>query len=1146
MTTSDFVRLLGQPVDVVPFGSLRWWKGALHDLEVHDVEPDASGLMRPHLDPEAGQWHLGVEWDEPRDVSQVVVRFPSDAQVPAALRVEYWRHSWPTPAPERWVGARRGWIGRDDPYNGHWVTAKAEVRRAAGAIAFTFDPIDIPELRAGAEKAMASLPSAVRNALGYWSSFVTENLEDAEDFLARFRRTLKIRVAGSGDPPLLAGIEAMTGAVWQDEQLEVWFQQAGDWSGALEVVNGCLVAHTGLGFGEDDRLTGPAGWTCHGAGKGVRLHLLSTQCPRGSNDQTIVTLRTQARSFSFLPADLADGPIAILAYGAFIKRAGDPVSWDEHLARLRATRPRTIYERVEEEPEQSYERAAREIPPLDVTKQGPFGRYIPLGVEAGRQEFALRYNGELFAAKQFLKLRGRDAARLLWPGTEIHFRFPTGDPLNYREGGGHTQQRLLDGWLPVAISEWLDREIHFEQTAFAALADGPMTPPQARRGDEDIVVMLRFVIRNATHGAKRARLWLVIGPQEELTLQPLEGGAQAVVARGRVVPDVPVARLWRVQPYEREYLRATVQVGGRGQLTAAPLPGEGSHAIATAISYDLLLEGGEAHTITMAVPFVTFVEQADWQRVAGLDFGAKLAEVVDYWRTFVGAGGEMDVPDGILSDFHRAARTHVAISVDKDPVSGMYMVPAATYTYGVCANEACWQIHMLEQAGYHERAEEYLETFLRTQGATKLDGDFSSAEGTLLGLELDEGQVRISHFNYNLDHGVVMESLADHYRYTGDRAWAERVAPNLVAACELIVRERQRTQRHDRAGRPLPEWGLLPPGHLEDNPEWRYWFSVNAHAYNGMQRCAEILAEIGHPDGERLLREAAAYREDIRQAARRAMVEAPVVRLPDGTYIPHIPTRAGTRNREWGWIREAAYGALHLLEGNVFDPDEEEMTFVLQDLEDNLFVTRDYGRPVDLERFWFSHGGVTIQANLMDTAIDYLRRGQIKHGLRSLFNNFAASLYPDVRCFTEHPVVELGHGVGPFYKVSDESKALVWLREFLVREVGAELHLAPGAPRAWFAAGQTFGLRKMATFFGPLSYQVEAGATTVDVRVEVPMRQPPRALVVHLRRPTCQPMESVRVNGQPHADFDPQAETVRIAAPAGRLALHVEYGADLT
>ena len=87
----------------------------------------------------------------------------------------------------------------------------------------------------------------------------------------------------------------------------------------------------------------------------------------------------------------------------------------------------------------------------------------------------------------------------------------------------------------------------------------------------------------------------------------------------------------------------------------------------------------------------------------------------------------------------------------------------------------------------------------------------------------------------------------------------------------------------------------------------------------------------------------------------------------------------------------------------------------------------------------------------------------------ALFNNFASSLYTDVRCFTEHPVIELGHGVGPFYKTPDEAKALVWLRAFLLQEEEQTLHLALGAPRVWFGRGQSFGVQRMATFFGPVS-----------------------------------------------------------------------------
>ena len=542
------------------------------------------------------------------------------------------------------------------------------------------------------------------------------------------------------------------------------------------------------------------------------------------------------------------------------------------------------------------------------------------------------------------------------------------------------------------------------------------------------------------------------------------------------------------------------------------------------------------------MPFVTFTDEADWARVSVLDFDEKLGDVVAYWRSYVESGGVFDIPTAILRDFHKAAQTHVAVAVDKDVASGLYMVPAATYAYGVCANEATWQIHMLDQAGHHDRARAYLETFLHTQGTTALDGDFVSADGAFLGLEIEDGKVRISHFNYNLDHGTVMECLIDHYQYTGDKEWLARIAPNLVAGCDMVTREREATKCLDEDGDRVPEYGLMPAGHLEDNPEWRYWFSVNAHACNGMRRAAEVLSEIDHPEANRLAADAAAYREDIRAAARRAMTESPVVRLFDGTSVPHIPTRAGLRGRALGWIREAAYGAIHLLEANVFDPWEEEMTWVLKDLEDNLFVSRQYGRPVDLERFWFSHGGITIQANLTDQAINYLRRGEIVHGLRALFNNFAASLYPDVRVFTEHPVIELGHGVGPFYKTSDEAKALVWLRAFLMREEGSVLHLGRGTPRAWFAPGQSFGLQRMASFFGPVTYTAASEAAGTTWEVELDGERKPQELVLHTRRPDGARVEAVTVNGMPHASYDVEAETVTIADPVAKLAVRIQFG----
>ena len=1109
----------GSPVDVAPFAQVHWWTGSeRQDLRTHTIAPNAQGLLTPAQDAASGLWQLGLEWDNPRDIARVAVRFAGP--IPTDLQVQYWRNNWPTEAPERRPGASRGWIGRDDPFHGEWTAVRGAASVDGETYSLAFDPLDVPELA------------------GHGS---LEQLVQAQHYRASFRRTLKLRLVSQSAMPAVAELHAYTPSVWKEGAVEVSFgvgqQAAADWSGAAEVINGYLAGVEAAPDADACAVQADGSWRCATSGgqsKGIVLRLLYAE--GSSRDATMVTVRTAARTFTFRVADLAQGPIHIPDYGVVVAWAGQVPEPAALQARIAAA-PKPIYDRVAAEPEQSLTRALAEIPALDVTKVEPFGRYLPLAAEAGRQEWAVRYNGELFASKRHLKLLGRDAARLQWPGELLRFRFGSGDPPDFRERRDGTQQSLLDGWLPVVESRWLDREIEYRQTAFACLLDGPLTAPDKRRGDEDMVAMLRFSIRNTTHGRKRARLWIVVAPQEELALQ--EG---LILAQGRVVPDVPVARQWRVDAYGAPVLRAAV-TPGRGRLSLVPCAGEAgaSQATLSAVAYDVDLEGGAGDTLVLAVPFVSFAEPGDWQRVAALDETAKRTDVVNYWRALIEPAGRLELPDPILGDLHRAVRTHVAMSVDKDPVSGMIVVPAATWSYGACGNEACWQTTMLDQAGHHDRAELYLETFIRTQGWKGLDGNFQSAEGALNSMDLDAGVPATSHFSYNLDHGYIMECLVAHYRYTGDQAWLERVAPNLVAACDLIIRERQATKVNGPDGKPYHAWGLLPAGHLEDNPEWRHWFAVNAHAHGGMAGCAEILAEIGHPEAERLAREAEAYRQDIRAAARRAMEEAPVVRLLDGTFVPHIPTRTGLRGREWGWFREAAYGAMHLLDGNVFEPHEPEMTWLLKDLEDNLFVTREFGRPVDLEQRWFSLGGVTIQANLMDLSLDYLRRGQPEHAIRALFNNIGQQLFPDVRCFTEHPVIEPGHGVGPFYKTPDESKALIWLRHNLLWEERDVLHIAPAAPRAWFAPGQWWGVQRLASFFGAVSYKTEAGETQVTVEIEVPDRCRPREIVVHIRRPGRAPIKAVTVNNKAHEDWDAAAEEVRLKQPAGVLRVRVQF-----
>ena len=54
---------------------------------------------------------------------------------------------------------------------------------------------------------------------------------------------------------------------------------------------------------------------------------------------------------------------------------------------------------------------------------------------------------------------------------------------------------------------------------------------------------------------------------------------------------------------------------------------------------------------------------------------------------------------------------------------------------------------------------------------------------------------------YNQHHGWILWAMAEHYRYTGDKAWLERNAAKLIKACRWISHERARTKNLDGPAR---------------------------------------------------------------------------------------------------------------------------------------------------------------------------------------------------------------------------------------------------------------------------------------------------------------------------------------------------------
>lgn len=1099
---SNIENLIGSFANLVEFGEVRYWQGEIpEDIKAFKLEKIDDSYWIPKMSSN-NLSHLGIEWEEPRRIYSVRVKYKETVD-PNKVLIQYWQHNWPTILPERLKGARRGWIGVDDPFHGRWITANVDIKVNESEHIYTFDPLDITEI-----------PDV-------------RLLEEAEDINAAFRKTLKIRLLFRDICPYISDIAAFSLSKWQKLTVRVWFREIQDLT--VNIYNGKLLEIRDL----KDK-------------KGISIDLLYMDCRDDLSDRTIVTIISGKRSFSFsIPDLLKEESIYIKDYDAFITLSDAEIN-NEYIEEFlnKKSRAKSIYDRVFDESEQTFERAMEEIPPLQKTKQHPpYGRYIVLGCENNRKKFALKFNGDIFINKQLLKLKGRDTSKLIYPGVELMYKFATGDPPDFREREEGSKQSLKDGYLPIVSTKWLDREIEYEEIAFATYLDGKIEDSLLRRGDETTVCIVRFNIRNTSEGLKEAKLWLLTEPGEAITL---ENGI--VSAIGKIVPAETVKDQWKIQLYREPVLRYFIKQPQKGELFTVSYPGkiegiEGSYSIPRTALYKVLLNSFESVKLELYIPFDNILTEEEKDKLMSIDYERAIKGVEEYWTNFISSGGEITTPNQLINDFFKAVAIHIAINGNKDPYSDNIVLPAGTLAYGPCGNEACLQIRQLDYRGYHDRVEKLLNIFLYTQGSRKLDGNFTTKEGALQGLEVYKGEVIDAGFKYNLDHGFILTMLAEHYLLTRDKTWLEKVLPNLIDACNFIIRERKTTMIFDEKGEKVKEFGLLPAGHLEDNPEWRHWFAVNAYAWKGMKLVANILKEIKHPEAERMEREVESYREDILNAVKRAMIESPVVKLLDGTFIPHIPTRTGIRGRELGWFREGAYGPLHLVECGVIDYNDEKATWILKDLEDNIFITREYGRPVDLEKCWFSHGGVTIQANLLNNAIVYLKRGQTKHAVRSFYNNFASSIYPDVRVFTEHPVVELGYGVGPFYKTPDESGFLNWLRNFLIMEDGNRLLLAAGIPREWLKEGDVISVKNMATYFGPVSYCIKSKIDSekeIEVWLSPPKRNPPEEIAIRLRHPREEKIEKVEVNRKKYINYDALKEEIYIK-DAEEINLKVKY-----
>ncbi len=1060
----------------------------------------------------SGPDFAGVEWDAPHDIHEVrvVLRPQTDAAAVEKLKLEWWGSVWPNTG-------RGGWQKLDDPFNGKWVRVNSTPVKTSepAAWAFQFPPLTKDEWKEAADPAQFS-----------------------EQNGPRLRRTLKVRLAG--DSPLPEGLRlevyGSTRYIQATFDIEVRRNHEQETANRIEIINGRLLHIESLPPPRAVEVRDHT-WTGRGVAGGtggVRATILfAKNSDQNSNDLTRVTLRfgadADAAGCSFVPQDvlnedamrLPDLGVLISESTRGITLANDPGPSDSHWRR-------TVRQRVADHPEATYQSAMKGIPRLNPPQ------WVPLGVPCARQEVFVDAGGNWGMWNASLHTESRDSQRSIFRDKEPRARFnailDTRESPKFDGGDRETVIRYLEeNWLPAIHAEWRTGPLRFHQTIVSTILIGDLGDDEKRRGDETVVMLARLEVTNHSPTTQTATVNLRYTHDAPLKLQD-----DGIIA---IQPRDPAK-----VPAELTALRGQISVDqpAGGDITGWTLQPATESGQSAALRWQAALEPGQSRRLYFKQTYVDLLDEVELKRLKEISFEQEISTVFYYWRKRLENGMRVELPEPALNTLYAANLWHNAITTDRDPKTGLYNQGVGTYGYKVFANETVMIARSMDMRGEHKEAERFIEPMLHFQGNEALTGRYSTKEGVF------HSAGEYTHGQYAMNHGFVMWGAADHYLMTRDRAYLDRIAPKLVKGCDFLINERKATMTPPGAPERSPVHGLSPASSLEDVIDFQYWFATNGYFYMGMKRVADALADIDHPEAKRIADEAEKYRQDIVAALREATTRAAVVKLRDGLFIPYVPPRVfDWRHLTTGWIREALYCSLHLATAHVLPPDDPLMTWMLDELEDNIYFSGASGYGVaDVDKNWFERGAVTLQPCLVDAPTIYMARNEVPAALRSFWNTYALLIYPDANCFAEWAPA-FGKGGGPLYKTADESRFMMWMRQLLVWEDGDRLWLARGAPREWLEAGKTIRIEHAPTLFGPAGVVIrsEADRGRIQATLTLPTRNPPAEVWLRLRYPGGKRCLRVFINDQAIAAERIVGEDIRIFP--GESASSLEKGGPI-
>jgi hypothetical protein len=826
--------------------------------------------------------------------------------------------------------------------------------------------------------------------------------------------------------------------------------------------------------GEGD-LSASGAFSC---GDSRRLELSIDGADTLSNaERALVTVESEKNPFTFFLDDVKrDYPIFIPAFGVAVTESRDQRTYPQIAEEIQARGLRSDLGRIEAEPEESFEAAARAVREQKVETWLGLGRDVRIFSVSPRLDW--------------IQPRYPYAAVPVVPGDKEAPQLPM--MLGRGWGASEDIHRHLDqGVFPVLQGTKVDADITYRATFFASLEKSPLRSESIRG--------THFLVADGL-GAGH-----MLTPEQQAEFDRLRAGelnrseetvlcARIVAVNTGAVPRYAFIKVPGGPPtnnspasnwdYHFDGRRGWSELNSGdifliGQLNGRPLPQE---------EVSLLLSPGEQATIVFYVPHRPIsAERAE--ALFARSFDTRLQEARAYWQAKLEHAAKVNLPDERSNEMIRAGLLHLDLVTYGLEPNGT--LTAQIGIYNAIGSESSPIIQFMDSMGWHDVAGRALGYFLEKQHSDGFMQNFS---------------------NYMLETGAVLWNLGEHYRYTRDLEWVRAIKPKLLKSAQYLRDWRHRNQREELRGR---GYGLLDGKTADPEDPFRS-FMLNGYAYLGFARVAEMMEPIDPAEARVWREEAEGLKRDIRASFFETMAKSPVVPLGDGSWIPTVapwanysgPVMLQADGGIWdshGTVttRDSLLGPIYLIFQEVLDPNEPAATFLIS-YHNELMTIRNavFSQPYYSRHDWA-----------------HLQRGEVKPFLKTYYNEVASLADRETYTFWEH------YFGGSPHKTHEEGWFMMQTRWMLYLEKGDTLEFLRGVPRSYLAGGKRIDLDGVASYFGPASLHVETSADErrIVAHVECRTNRQPRAIEIRLPHPA-----GLRPQGVKGGTYDRATETVRI------------------